>query len=233
MIAVEKQAIADADPWYRDFIRWAYAAWNCLNLYLFDGALMVPFIVVDSFRQNWLGACLPYYGGKECRSMILIDSVYISDCWLRDKFSAGRLILLHEMVHQLMAEVKGQNVGRDNCHSDAFAKLCNQVSLKIGSPVRVKSHRTWRRGHRGIDAATWPFCLYPEVPREMRRIQTENQRKPVPRPALDPAKVATAARAVEQHLIGSAVSDQYNTVLTALGIVPEREALGRVIGRNV
>jgi hypothetical protein len=235
MNAVEEQAIADANPWYRHITRQAYGAWNCFNLYLFDGVLQVPYIVVDKFNQSWLGCCMPAYR-ENCKSAILIEVVYILDCWLRDKFSAGRLILAHEMAEQYGLEILHQTCGREHGHAHAFSCLCNRLSLKIGSSVRVKSHRVWRRGHRGTSAQTWPFCLFPEIGREIRRIQFENKRNPLIRPAaINQDTLVASARKVEAYLVAHGLSDitgDYGTVLKALGIVPESTVIESVIARK-
>ena len=226
-----QKAIAQAKPFCRAWTEQAYAAWRCLNNHLFDGALQTPYIIVDRFSQNWLGAQLPYYAEDGCRSMILIDSVYVADCLLSEKFAIARAILLHEMCHQFLYELNGQNCGRDGAHSDAFAKTCNAVWAKSGRWERVKSHRTWKRKRRGVSAQSWPFCFLHEVSTEIRRIQRENQ-KPFAPPAIDSRRLVDAARRIEAHLIGSPVVDDYERILDALGIRPEREAVQAVLNRG-
>jgi hypothetical protein len=232
---ISVKAIGDAKLEYRTYTRQAYVAWECFNSNLFDGALVMPYIVVDVFNQSWCGCHFPYYDGDGCRSTILIEAAYIVNCWLPDKFAIGRAILLHEMAHQYLYEVKAQTCGRDAAHSDAFARLCNSISAKAGMPGRVKSQRTWRRRQRGVSAQSWPFCLRPEIAREMRRIQSENRRRPIPRPPTDQSKVIDAARKVEAYLVAHGLADitgDYGTVLTALGIVPESTVIESVIARN-
>jgi hypothetical protein len=128
---VQSLAISEANGYFRDFTRQAYAAWDCFNVHLFEGALSVPFIKVDKFNCAWGGCHMPgYFPGV--KSTILIEAEFITRCGMRSRFFLARLILLHEMVHQYLYECKGQRCGRDGAHSYAFACLCNALSAKAG-----------------------------------------------------------------------------------------------------
>lgn len=95
--------------------------------------------------------------------------------------------------------------------------------------MKVKAERTWKRKRRGINAARWPFCLYPNVEYEMNRIGREARSKPLLRSTVNQDTLINAARAVERHLIGSEVSDRFEIVLGALGLKPERAIIEDVI----
>jgi len=157
----------DADELYRGPLRDLYHTWQDLNELHFNQRLKVPHLTIAAGPPQALGffKSLTDYGG---RTQITIDAriltasrKFVLTPWPAE---GNRLfvydILLHEMIHQYLAEIEHYDDRENRKHGEGFTDVCNRIGRVMGVP-RVYTRRR-RAQDRGKPLAnSWPINVRP------------------------------------------------------------------------
>jgi len=152
---------------YRLPLEQLYHQWQDLNEEHFAGDLKVPHLTIASGPPQALGffKSLTDWGG---RTQITIDARvvaarrrFVKNPWPAPgtRLFLGDL-LLHEMVHQFLAEVEHYADEENAKHDAAFANVCNRIGGKMGLP-KVYTKRRGSKDDGKPLANSWPFNVRP------------------------------------------------------------------------
>ena len=160
-------ALRDADEHYRSVLEKLYVGWQDLHERFFESRLRVPHLTIAAGPPQALGLfkSLTDYGG---RTQITVDARILSG---RRRFvlkpwpyeGVVRFvhdIVLHEMVHQYLAEVEHYEDGENAKHGEGFADVCNRIGRKLGL-ARVYTRRRSRDDAGKPLAVHWPVNARP------------------------------------------------------------------------
>lgn len=168
-MAFEQFVLAEATPFFRQFLGRLYERWHAFNQRWFEGTLTVPYLTFGTPRvPRALGTCarLADWGGRLqiCLRASLVDGSHpllLPD----DDFLPGRLrflddTLLHEMIHQWQFEVAGDAEPGYKGHGPGFAAECNRIGAQLGLPL-VRPAK--QRGPHAMrpSCAQWPLNVRP------------------------------------------------------------------------
>ena len=157
----------DAHEQYRRVLRDLYHAWQEFNEEHFEERLKVPHLTIANGPPRALGffKSITDYGS---RTQITVDARIVA---ARRRFvklpwpAEGtvlfvRDILLHESVHQYLAEIEHFPDNENGKHGEAFADVCNRIGRKKGLP-RVYTRRRGRKDSGKPLANLWPINVRP------------------------------------------------------------------------
>jgi hypothetical protein len=156
-----------ADVGYRLPLEELYLAWQGFNEEFFDERLTVPHLTIAAGPPRAMGyfKSLTDYGS---RTQITVDARIFA---ARRKFvnmpwpaEGTRLfvhdILLHETVHQYLAEVEHYPDEDNAKHGEGFADVCNRIGEEKGLP-RVYTRRRGPQDASKPVANGWPVNVRP------------------------------------------------------------------------
>jgi hypothetical protein len=152
---------------YRLPLEELYVTWQGFNEQFFEERLKLPHLTIASGPPRALGffKTLTDYGG---RTQITIDArivaarrKFVNEPWPAE---GTRLfvhdILLHETVHQYLAEVEHHDDQENAKHGEAFTDVCNRIGKTMGLP-RVYTRRRGPQDAGKPAANSWPINVRP------------------------------------------------------------------------
>lgn len=177
----------DAHERYRGPLKELYITWQDYNEAFFKERLQVPHLTIAAGPPQALGffKSLTDYGG---RTQLTIDSRVLS---ARRKFviepwpAEGtrwfvKDLLLHEMIHQYLAEIEHFTDEENAKHGEGFADVCNRIGKAMGLP-KVYTRRRCPEDVANPLTNAWPINVRPEG-YYLRHVipprQTRTQRSP-------------------------------------------------------
>jgi hypothetical protein len=174
----EWQHSADAKRLYALFDQW--------NHQFFDGALVVPHILLSEPRSSRALGDTAHYSGWGSRLQIRLRPSLLlgTHALLRggEEFKEGRFlftadVLLHEMIHHYNDEIAHENEAGWHGHGPKFRDECNRSGRASGwarcaprsGAARIRTCRAAPSGHTTSDRRSTISAPWPTRPRPSRR----------------------------------------------------------------
>lgn len=154
----------DAEPWFKDWLRELYNAWDEWNDTFFGGELVVPCIFISEPKTPRALADCSTVSAFGARSQIRIRPSLLTgkhriineDAPMEGRRRIVADLVLHEMIHQYQHEVTGQLENGYKGHGQGFRDKCNESGAALGLPV-VRVAKARGKDKDLPSCAAWPF----------------------------------------------------------------------------